>query len=70
VEENPQNYRKALDELEHEIEDAEENFEKVKDESADGELQEKQKRAEELMDEIHSQIEFLEEQLDRIGEKD
>lgn len=70
MKDDPKNYRKVLNELEDEIEHAEEDFEEVKDDSASDGLAEKQERAQKLMKQIHGQIEFLEEQLDRIGEKD
>ncbi len=70
MKDNPRNYRKVLNELEDEIDHAEEDFQEVKEDAPDEELGEKQQRAEQLMDEIHDQIEFLEEQMKRIDETD
>ena len=70
MKDNPRNYRKVLNELEDEMDHAEQDFQDVKEDNPDEELGEKQQRAEQLMDEIHDQIEFLEEQMERIDETD
>lgn len=68
--EERESYEDILGELEDEVEHAEKDFQEAKDEDASGSLKEKQDRAENLMNEIHEQLEFLENHLDEIEGKD
>ena len=68
--EEPESYESILEDLEQEVETAEKDFEEAKDKNASGSLKEKQERAENLMNEIHDQLEFLEDHLDEIEAKD
>ncbi|MFB6203765.1 MAG: hypothetical protein ABEK01_04720 [Candidatus Nanohaloarchaea archaeon] len=63
-------YQELLEKLEDQIEVAEKDFSKIKDEDAEGSLREKQEKAEKLIGEIHDQIEFLEERMEEIEQKD
>ncbi|MFB6158319.1 MAG: hypothetical protein ABEJ95_01520 [Candidatus Nanohalobium sp.] len=54
-------YREVLDDLEEQVEKTEQEFDQVKDMGSS----EKQQEAEELINEIKSQISFLEKQMDR-----
>jgi uncharacterized protein YukE len=56
-------YQEILDDLEKQVEKTENEFEEVKD---SGQSSEKQEKAEELIQEIRGQIEFLEEQMDKL----
>jgi len=67
--EEPESYEDILGELEEEVEHAEKDFQKAKDNNASGSLKEKQKRAENLMNEIHEQLEFLEQHMEEIESK-
>jgi DNA repair exonuclease SbcCD ATPase subunit len=60
----------AVKDLEEEVNSIERDFETVKDDSASGDLQEKQEKAEKILNEIHDQMEFLQEQMDRIEKDD
>lgn len=53
-----------LDDLEESFSKTEEEFEKVKETDSDADVVEKQERAEELIDEIRGQLEFLKDQVD------
>ncbi len=68
--EEPESYESILEDLEQEVETAEEDFQEAKAEDASGSLKEKQERAENLMNEIHDQLEFLEDHLEEIEAKD
>lgn len=48
-----------LEDLESDIEELEHDFQEVKDTEAEGTLREKQKKAEELLEDIHQQLKFL-----------
>ncbi len=48
-----------LEKLSEDVEQIEQEFEKVSDESGDPELMEKQQRAQEILEEIHDQLDFL-----------
>ncbi len=53
----------VIDELEDDIGELEHDFQEVKDEDAKGTLQDKQERAEKILEEIHGQLRFLKEQV-------
>lgn len=61
-------YEKVLGELETEIEEVEDEFSSI--EGKGGEKTSKEVQAENLLNEIHEQIEFLEEQMERIQDKE
>jgi septation ring formation regulator EzrA len=61
-------YEKVLGELETEVEEVEDDFSNI--EGQDGEKTSKEVQAENLLNEIHEQIEFLEEQMKRIQDKE
>lgn len=60
-------YKEVLDELEEEVNQAEEDFSQIAEEEN---LDSKEKKAANLIEEIHGQIDFLENQLERIDETD
>lgn len=64
--EETEEYEHVLDELEEEVEKTEKEFGGLKDDDIDPE---KKELAENLINEIHEQIGFLEEQLERIREE-
>ncbi|MFB6213975.1 MAG: hypothetical protein ABEJ07_05425 [Candidatus Nanohaloarchaea archaeon] len=53
-----------LRELEEDVGEMEQEFQDVEDPDAEGTLWEKQQRAEQLIEEIHDQLKFLQEQVD------
>ncbi|MFB6191293.1 MAG: hypothetical protein ABEJ64_02600 [Candidatus Nanohaloarchaea archaeon] len=53
-----------LRELEEDVGEMEQEFQDVEDPDAEGTLREKQQRAEQLIEEIHDQLKFLQEQVD------
>ena len=61
-------YGKVLGELETEVEEVEEEFSSI--EGKGGEKTSKEVQAENLLNEIHEQIEFLEKQMERIQDKE
>lgn len=61
-------YEKVLGELETEVEEVEDEFSSI--EGKGGEKTSKEVQAENLLNEIHEQIEFLEEQMERIQDKE
>ncbi len=63
-------YKKAMEDIQDQIKDVEDDFETVKTDEADGELAEKQKKAEEILGEIHDQVDFLREQVERMDEEE
>jgi hypothetical protein len=52
-----------LEELESDVDEMEQDFQAVQDPDAEGTMREKQQRAQELIKEIHGQLEFLQEQV-------
>lgn len=48
-----------VNELEHEVETLDHEFEEVKESDAEGELGRKQERVEEILSEVHKQLDFL-----------
>jgi len=52
-----------LDDLEESFSKTEQEFEKVKEKDSDADVVEKQERAEELINEIRGQLEFLKDQV-------
>lgn len=61
-------YEDAMDDIENQIDSVEQDFETVKDEDASGDLKKKQEKAEEILGDIHEQISFLQEQVQRMNE--
>ena len=66
---NEQEYGDAVEDLEEEIESVERDFETVKDDEASGELKEKQERAENILGEIHEQLQVLQKHIDNASER-
>ncbi|MFB6116007.1 MAG: hypothetical protein ABEK10_00710 [Candidatus Nanosalina sp.] len=64
-----QDYREAMDDIQEQIKNVESDFETVKTDNASGELAEKQKKAEEILSEIHDQVDFLREQVERMEDE-
>lgn len=50
-----------VDELEHEVEDLENEFESVKDQKAPETVREKQQQVQNILEEVHDQLNFLRE---------
>ncbi len=48
-----------VEELESEVETLDHEFEEVKDSNAEGDLSDKQQRVEEILSEVHEQLDFL-----------
>ena len=63
-----QDYKQAMEDLQKQIRSVETDFNKVKTDEASGELAEKQQKAEKVLSDIHDQIEFLQDQVERIDE--
>ncbi|WEL22946.1 hypothetical protein [Candidatus Nanohalovita haloferacivicina] len=61
-------YEEVLDELESEVGQVEEEFSEIEHEG--DEKTDKEVMAENLLSEIHEQIDFLEEQMERIQDKE
>lgn len=57
---------KVLEDLEKEVEDAEHDFERVRDSNAEGSEKDRQERVESLLSKVHEQIRLLH----SIAEKD
>lgn len=57
--------KEIIDELEHEIEDAERDFAQVKSDDVPETTREKQEMVENLLEEVHDQLEFLKQVADR-----
>lgn len=53
---------KVIEDLESDVESLETDLKQVESQDIDGEMAEKEKRAEKLLEEIHTQLEFLKEQ--------
>jgi archaellum component FlaC len=53
--------KEIVDELEHEVEDLESEFGKVDDENVSDSVREKQEQVENILSEVHEQLEFLKE---------
>lgn len=53
--------KEIVDELEHEVEDLENEFGKVDDENVSDSVREKQEQVENILSEVHEQLEFLKE---------
>lgn len=54
-----------LEELEEDVGEIEKDFDQIKDDDAPESIREKQRKAEELLGEIHEQLEFLREQVEQ-----
>ncbi|MFB6190250.1 MAG: hypothetical protein ABEJ91_01630 [Candidatus Nanohaloarchaea archaeon] len=52
-----------LEELERDVDEMEQEFQAAQNPDAEGTMREKQQRAQELIKEIHGQLEFLQEQV-------
>jgi len=63
-------YKKAMKDIQDQIKDVESDFETVKTEEASGELAEKQEKAEQILGEIHEQVDFLREQVERMEDEE
>lgn len=61
-------YEKVLGELENEVREVEDEFSSIEAES--GEKTSKEVQAENLLNEINEQIQFLEEQMEKIQDKE
>lgn len=57
-------YSDAVEDLEDEIETVEHDFEEVKDKEASGDLKRKQEMAENILNDIHDQLEVLHRQIE------
>ena len=64
-----QDYQEAMEDLQEQIRDVETDFKQVKTEDASGDLARKQQKAEDVLSDIHDQIEFLQEQVERMDEE-
>lgn len=63
-----EDYTEVVDELESEVSHVEEDFEQIKSKDPSPSLKEKQDRAEEILNEIHEQLDFLKDHMDEINE--
>lgn len=61
-----QDYGEMVNELESEVENVERDFESIKSDNPSRSLAQKQDRAEEILTEIHEQLDFLKEHMDEI----
>ena len=59
-------YKDVVEDLESEVENVEKDFESIKSDNPSRSLREKQDRAEEILGEIHEQLDFLKSHLDEI----
>lgn len=57
-------YTDAIEDLEDEIDSVEHDFDEVKDEEASGDLKQKQQKAENILNDIHDQLEVLHRQIE------
>ncbi|EGQ43850.1 MAG: hypothetical protein J07AB43_05160 [Candidatus Nanosalina sp. J07AB43] len=64
-----QDYQEAMEDLQEQIRSVETDFKQVKTEDASGDLAKKQQKAENVLSDIHDQIEFLQEQVERMNEE-
>ena len=53
--------KEIVDELEHEVEDLEKEFSEVEDDDVSESVREKQKQVENILSEVHEQLDFLRE---------
>ena len=53
--------KEIVDELEHEVEDLEKEFSEVEDDDVSESVSEKQKQVENILSEVHEQLDFLRE---------
>lgn len=67
--ENEQDYGEMVSELESEVENVERDFQSIKSENPSESLAQKQDRAEEILSEIHEQLDFLKEHMNEIEER-
>lgn len=58
--------KEIVDELEHEVEDLENEFSQVEDENVSDSVKQKQQQVENILSEVHEQLEFLREVSDRM----
>ena len=59
-------YNDMVEELESEVTNVEKDFEQIKSENPSDSLREKQDRAQEILKEIHEQLDFLKNHMDEI----
>ena len=57
-------YTDAIEDLEDQIDSVEHDFDEVKDEEASGDLKRKQQKAENILNDIHDQLEVLHRQIE------
>lgn len=58
--------KEIVDELEHEVEDLENEFSKVEDDDVSDSVRQKQQQVENILSEVHEQLEFLREVSDKM----
>ena len=61
-------YTDAIEDLEDEIDSVEHDFDEVKNEKASGDLKRKQKKAENILNDIHDQLEVLHRQIENASQ--
>lgn len=62
-------YKDVVDNLESEVKNVERDFENIKSNNPSRSLREKQDRAEEILEEIHEQLDFLKDHMEEIEER-
>lgn len=62
-------YKDVVDNLESEVKNVERDFENIKSDNPSRSLREKQDRAEEILEEIHEQLDFLKDHMEEIEER-
>jgi excinuclease UvrABC ATPase subunit len=61
--------KEIVDELEHEVEDLENEFSQVEDENVSESVKQKQRQVENILSEVHDQLDFLREVSDKMPDK-
>ena len=62
--------KEIVDELEHEVEDLENEFEQVSDDDVSDSVREKQQQVENILSEVHEQLDFLREISEEMPDKE
>lgn len=62
--------KEIVDELEHEVEDLENEFEQVNDNNVSDSVREKQQQVENILSEVHEQLDFLREISEQMPDKE
>lgn len=62
--------KEIVDELEHEVEDLENEFSQVEDENVSESVKQKQQQVENILGEVHEQLEFLREVSDKMPDEE